>query len=115
MKKLISLLFVNFLSFYILDALFENIRFLNIESVFIMGIVFALVNMTLKPILKLLSLPINIITLGLFSLVVNAAVLKIAFSLSPNAFIASFGTAFLASIVLSFVNSLIKKIIGTDD
>jgi len=115
MKKLFSLLIINFISFYILDALFENIRFLNIESVFIMGVIFALVNMTIKPILKVLSFPINILTLGLFSLVVNAAVLKIAFSLSPNAFIASFGTAFWASIVLSIVNSVIKKFIGKDD
>ncbi|MBS6610450.1 MULTISPECIES: phage holin family protein [Peptoniphilus] len=112
MKKLFGALVANFLSFYILDLLFDKIHFANAGSIVAMAIIFALVNMTIKPILKVLSLPITIVTLGIFSLVVNAIVLEISFSLAPNSSIGSFGTAFWASIVLSFLNNLIREAIS---
>ncbi|MGF0095624.1 phage holin family protein [Peptoniphilus sp. SGI.035] len=112
MKKIFGVLVANFLSFYILDLLFDNIYFAKPSAFLSMAIIFSLVNLTIKPILKLLSLPITIVTLGLFSLVINAVVLKIAFNLVSTAYIGSFGTAFWASIVLSFINNIIREIIS---
>lgn len=112
MKKIFGILVANFLSFYILDILFENIYFIKPSAFVTMAIIFSLVNLTIKPILKLLSLPITIVTLGLFSLVINAVVLEIAFNLVSTAYIGSFGTAFWASIVLSFINNFIREIIS---
>lgn len=112
MKKILGALVANFLSFYILDMLFENIYFAKPSAFIAMAIIFSLVNLTIKPILKVLSLPITIVTLGLFSLVVNAVVLEIAFNLVRSASIGSFGTAFWASIVLSFINNIIREVIS---
>lgn len=112
MKKILGALVANFLSFYILDMLFENIYFSKPSAFVAMAIIFSLVNLTIKPILKVLSLPITIVTLGLFSLVINAVVLEIAFNLVGSASIGSFGTAFWASIVLSFINSTIREIMS---
>lgn len=112
MKKILGALVANFLSFYILDTLFENIYFAKPSAFITMAIIFSLVNLTIKPILKVLSLPITIVTLGLFSLVINAVVLEIAFNLVGSASIGSFGTAFWASIVLSFINSTIREIMS---
>lgn len=112
MKKILGALVANFLSFYILDMIFENIYFSKPSAFIAMAIIFSLVNLTIKPILKVLSLPITIVTLGLFSLVVNAVVLEIAFHFVRSASIGSFGTAFWASIVLSFINSTIREIMS---
>lgn len=112
MKKILGALVANFLSFYILDMLFKNIYFAKPSAFIAMAIIFSLVNLTIKPILKVLSLPITIVTLGLFSLVVNAVVLEIAFHFVRSASIGSFGTAFWASIVLSFINSTIREIMS---
>lgn len=112
MKKIFGVLVANFLSFYILDMMFKNIYFSKPSAFIAMAIIFSLVNLTIKPILKVLSLPITIVSLGLFSLVINAVVLEIAFNLVGSASIGSFGTAFWASIVLSFINNFIREIIN---
>lgn len=111
MKKVFGALVANFLSFYLLDLMFSNVYFEKTSAFVAMAIIFSLVNLTIKPILKVLSFPITVVTLGLFSLVVNAVVLQIAFSLVSTAHIGSFGTAFWASIVLSFINNAIRELL----
>ena len=112
MKKLLGALVANALSFYLLDLMFSNVYFEKTSAFVAMAIIFSLVNLTIKPILKVLSFPITVVTLGLFSLVVNAVVLEIAFNLVSTASIGSFGTAFWASIVLSFINSAIRELLS---
>lgn len=111
MKRFLSMLLVNSLSFYILDLLFDKIMIGDWKTIIALGLVFAIVNAVVKPILKVLSLPITILTLGIFALVINALVLMLAFKLVPSASIAGFGTAFWASIVLSIVNSVLTNLI----
>jgi putative membrane protein len=72
----------------------------------------ALVNALIKPIMQILSLPITIMTLGLFALVINALMLELAASLSRNVFgagieISSFGSAFVGAIVISIVSAVL--------
>lgn len=114
MKKILGALVANALSFYLLDLMFNNVYFEKASAFVAMAIIFSLVNLTIKPILKFLSFPITLLTLGLFSLVVNAVVLSIAFSLVSTAHIGSFGTAFWASIVLSFINNAIREFISNN-
>ena len=114
MKKILGALVANALSFYLLDLMFNNVYFEKASAFVAMAIIFSLVNLTIKPILKFLSFPITLLTLGLFSLVVNAVVLNIAFSLVSTAHIGSFGTAFWASIVLSFINSAMGGFISNN-
>lgn len=114
MKKILGALVANALSFYLLDLIFNNVYFEKASAFVAMAIIFSLVNLTIKPILKFLSFPITLLTLGLFSLVVNAVVLNIAFSLVSTAHIGSFGTAFWASIVLSFINNAIREFISNN-
>lgn len=103
-------LIANLISIFVLDALFSNIQFATSGTMILFAIVLGIVNMFIKPILKILSLPLTILTFGIFSLVVNALVLMIAFKFTPNAYIASFGTAFWAAIVLGFINSFVMKV-----
>ncbi len=72
----------------------------------VLAVVLGLLNLLLKPIIFVLTLPINILTLGLFSLVINALLVWLAAALVPGFSVAGFWTAFLFSIVLTLVNWL---------
>ena len=100
---------VNALSLYILDILFEGITFSQDRAIIITALILMIVNAIIKPILKLLSLPLTIITFGLFSFIVNAIVLEITFNLASGASINSFGTALIASIILAIINPAISN------
>ena len=83
------------------------------------ALILALVNASLKPVLQILSLPISIITLGIFYLVVNALLLELAAWLSGGVFgsgiaVDGFGAAFLGSIVISIVSAIVNGLIGND-
>lgn len=97
----------NAISLYLLDVLFEGIQFTQNKAIIITALLLMFVNAIIKPILKLLSLPLTVVTLGLFSFVVNAIVLQITFNLASGASIDSFGTALIASIILAIINPAI--------
>jgi len=61
-------------------------------------------NLFIRPILVILTLPINILTLGLFSLVINAALVLLASAIVPGFGVTEFWTAFIFAIVLTVVN-----------
>jgi len=71
--------------------------------------VLALINIFIKPILFVLTLPINILTLGLFSLVINALLILLATKIVPGFEVSGFWTAVLFSIVLSIINIVFGK------
>lgn len=86
-------------------------------AVAIFGLILALVDISIKPIAQLLSLPASVLTLGIFYLVVNTLMLYLAAWLSNSLFdigffIASFGSAFVASIVISIVSSILTAAFG---
>ncbi len=87
-------------------------------GIVVFGLFLSLINISIKPIMQLLSLPISVLTLGIFYLVVNTLLLYIAAWLANGIFqvgfvIDSFGSAFVASIVISIVSSLVNAILGT--
>lgn len=89
-------------------------------SILIVALVIALLNMTIKPILQILGLPITIISLGVFYLVINTLLLYIAAGISNTLFgagleIASFGSGFVAAIVISIVSTIMNAILGAND
>lgn len=72
----------------------------------ILAVVLALINVFIKPFITLLTLPINIVTLGLFSLVINALIIMIAGQIVPGFTVDGFWAAFFFSIVVSLVTAL---------
>ena len=67
----------------------------------------ALLNLTIKPILIFLTIPITIFTLGLFLLVINAVMVLIAAEIVPGFIVDGFWWAVLFSLILSLINSLL--------
>lgn len=84
------------------------------------ALVLALINASIKPVLSLLSLPITILTLGIFALVLNALMLLLASWLSVNLFhagivIDGFWWAMLGALVISIASALINALVGETD
>jgi putative membrane protein len=77
-------------------------------GVLIVSAIFGLVNAVLGPIAKLLSLPLIVLTLGLFIFVVNAVMLGITAALTSRLDLHDFGAALLAALVISVVSSLLN-------
>lgn len=77
--------------------------------------VLGLVNATVKPILVLFTLPLTILTLGLFLLVVNAIALGLVGYLTPGFTVGGFFPAVFGSIVLSLVSGLINQLFSSND
>lgn len=71
-----------------------------------------IVNMLLKPFLILITLPINILTLGLFTFVINGLIILFASSVVKGFQVSGFWVAVLFSIVLSIINFLMNLLIG---
>jgi putative membrane protein len=71
-----------------------------------------IVNMLLRPFLILITLPINILTLGLFTFVINGIIILLASSIVKGFQVSGFWIAVLFSIVLSIINYLMNLMIG---
>lgn len=84
----------------------------NVTTAIAASIVLALLNVFIKPLLIVVTLPITLVTFGLFLIVINAITLKIADSLLGAAFdIKGFGTAVAVAVCISVLNMLIDKVI----
>lgn len=88
----------------------------DIVPLLIVGLIIAVVNSLIKPILTLLTCPAVILTLGLFILVINGFVLQIAAWAAGDAFMVDgFWAAFFGGIVMAIVNMVLEGVVGKDD
>jgi len=72
----------------------------------VLAVVLGLINAFLRPLINLITLPLNIVTLGLFSLVVNALLVMLAGMVVPDFVVDGFWPAFFFSIVVSLITAL---------
>ncbi len=75
------------------------------------GLILALVNMVIKPIVVILSLPAILFSLGLFMIVINGLMVLLVSRLYPNLYVSNFGAAMLAGMVIGLVNYLVTTIL----
>ena len=74
----------------------------------IAAVVIGLINATLGVLLKVVTFPLTVLTLGIFWLVINALMLELASVIVPGFHITGFGAAFIGAIVLALVNMIIR-------
>lgn len=97
------------LSLLIVDLAVPGVNISTFVAALIAGVAIGIVNSTVRPVVSFFSLPLNILTLGLFSLVVNGICLWLAAVIVPGFSISGLPAIILAPIVLSFVNTFLSK------
>lgn len=96
------------LSLVIVAHVIPGFQVSGFAAALIAALVIGFVNGTIGVLLKILTFPLTIITLGIFWIVINALMLKLAAALVPGFRIQGFLPAFLGSIVLSLVNMALR-------
>ena len=84
----------------------------GLAAALIAALVLGFVNGTLGVLLKLITFPLTILTLGIFWIVINALMLKVAAAFVPGFRISGFFPAFVGAIVLSLVNMLLRFLLS---
>lgn len=103
----IGLLFVGLTE---MTTIFEGFKVEDYQAAVIAALVISILNVTVRPIMKMLAFPLTMITFGLFALVINALTLIIADNLMGTSLeLGGFFNAFIISIILSLANSFIEK------
>ena len=102
---------ISALSLMIVAYLFPGIELGGIGAALVAPIVIGLINATLGLLVKLLTLPLTILTLGLFWLIINALMLQLAAAVVPGFFVAGFWSAFFGAIVMSVVSLVLRSLI----
>lgn len=82
----------------------------NFQSAMLVTVIIALINIFIRPLIVLITLPINILTLGLFTLIINALLFMLAGYVAPGVDVEGFLSAFLGSIVLAFLGLVINMV-----
>lgn len=96
------------LAIYLMSFVFNSVYIGNLSALLIMGMVLLLVNMIIKPFLMLITLPANLLTLGLFSFIVNAWTIMIADSLVGNISMGGFFNSLIAAFIITILINLFQ-------
>lgn len=108
---LISLI-VNSVVLLAVSGYVPGFRVDSVGAAFLASFILSIINIIVKPVLIILTLPVTVLTLGLFLIVINGITLMMTSALMGDLFvIESFGVALLAAIVISLFNMAIQKII----
>jgi putative membrane protein len=110
MKVIIKLLITAVVA-YFLPKILSGVQVADFTSAIIFAIILGLLNLIVRPILSLLSLPITILTLGLFSLVINALIILLADKFTEGINVDGFWWALIFSVALSVITSILEKIL----
>jgi putative membrane protein len=115
-RRLVYMWLCNIVALWAAESLISGIHFSgNFASIVLAALVFALVNLILKPVAKLLAFPLIILTLGIALFFVNILMLYITDWILSDFKIESFGAAIWATIVIWGVNWILQILFDVDD
>ncbi|CAN5709037.1 phage holin family protein [soil metagenome] len=113
MGKFLGKLLVTACAAIIAAYFISGVSINNSVTAIILALVLALLNSFVKPILVILTIPLTIITLGLFLLVINILIIKWAADIVPGFDVDSWWSALLFSLLLSLATALIESLLGS--
>jgi putative membrane protein len=106
-------LLINILGLWVASRLVSGLQFSSGSALLIAALLLGIVNAFVRPVLVLLTLPLTVVTLGLFLLVVNALMLMLVAALMEGFAIAGFGSALLGAIVTGLVSWIASSFVGS--
>jgi putative membrane protein len=112
MLRLLLQWIVNAIALLIVSKIVPGFQIATLGAALIAVIVIGLLNATLGLLLKIITLPLGILTLGIFFLVINALILKLSSGLVPGFRVNTFGAAFIGAIVLALLQMVFSLLTG---
>ncbi len=113
MTRLILTWVLNAFALFFVMKLVPGIQIDNFRDLLIGTLVLGLLNAFLRPIIILLTLPVNMLTLGLFTLVINGLMFYLAAHLVAGFRVSGFGAAFIAALLFSIISFVLNMIFRT--
>lgn len=101
---------ISALAILVASYILRGVHISGFTAALVVAVVLGLINAILKPLLLFLTLPINILTLGLFTFVINALIIILTADLVPGFKVDGFWWALFFSIILSIVNSFLHSL-----
>ncbi|WP_377887719.1 phage holin family protein [Alkalihalobacillus sp. R86527] len=112
MRQWLISLIVNSIVLMMVAGYFEDFYLEGFGAAMIASVLLSFINVVIKPILIVLTLPVTIITLGLFLIVINAVTLLITAAFMGSSFVIDgFSMAILASVIIGLLNLVIDKLV----
>ena len=107
---------VTALALWLTSFIFHGISFSSKKSLLISALLLGFVNAVIRPVVIILTIPLTLVTFGLFLLVINAVMMLLVSALVPGFRISGFWTAFFASIVVTLISIFMSMLIfGPED
>ena len=115
MKSFLQRWLINTLAVLVATYVVPGIEYGDAIDLFVAALILGILNAILRPLLMLLSLPLLVFTLGLFTLVINALLLLLASLLvgASNFHVSGFWSAFFGALVISIVSIVLNTLTGT--
>lgn len=114
MRELLVKWVVNSTALLVVVHIVSGVTVANWTTMFVAALVLGLLNAFLRPFLIILTLPVTVLTLGLFTLVINAFLFYLAAHLVRGFHVAGFWQAFVAAFVFSIVSFLLNIFVGAN-
>lgn len=108
LNRFLFRILINIVSFYGIGILFPNLQIGSWQTLFLAGLILAIINMLIRPVLLLVALPINLLSLGLFTLIINTWMVMLADQFVGGFHIPGFGLAFLTALIIAVLNIILK-------
>ena len=115
MRNFIIVILINMFALFIVSGIFEGISITSLQALIVSSIILSLINIYLKPIIKIIMLPVNFLTLGIFTLFINAFLLIIVKDIVKGFYITNFATAFFGALILSIIYLIVERFVIVRD
>ena len=102
---------INALSLFIVAYLLEGLEVEGITAALVAALVLGMVNAVIRPLILLFTLPLNVLTLGLFTFVVNAALLYLVAQVVRGFSVENFWAALLGAVLLTVVSMILSGLV----
>jgi putative membrane protein len=112
MKYLLVKWIINSTALLVVAHIVSGVTLDNWRTVFVAALVLGLLNAFLRPVLIFLTLPVTVLTLGLFTLFINAFLFYMAAHLVRGFYVAGYWQAFVAAFIFSLISFLLSMVLG---